>query len=419
MRKVLLSMAIVAGLMQAGPGLAKGSPFAPVVYVNNSAVTNYELDQRLRFMKLLGQPGGRKEALQALIEDRLRMDAAKRAGITLTPEQIDAGLNEFAGRAGMDQAQFTAALARGGVEKQAYRDFVSAGVAWREFVRQRFVGQVTVSDAEVERAMTKVIETPKIEQVLASELIIPAPPGQEGRANALAEQIRASVKNEVDFARAARQYSAAPTRGQGGRLQWMPVDNMPPALRQIMLSLKPGQMSPVLSVTGAVVLFYMRDQKGGLRPGAKDQVLDIAQVVLGDANAAAQVAGRVDSCDDLYATVAKYGGGEVVRETLPQSRIPSDIALRLASMDPNETAVMSRGGAGVTLVMLCKRTPALLVDVGKEKSPVVAGEGDTAADPNALPDRKATQDAIFNAKIQALAEAYLKELQADAVIRTP
>lgn len=419
MRKLLLSVALTGALLAPAGVMAQNSPFAPVIYVNNSAVTRYELDQRMRFMALLGQPASAAEAEKLLVEDRLRTEAAKRAGIKLTDEQVQAGLEEFASRANMSADQFVAALGRSGVERQAYRDFVASGVAWREFVRQRFVGQVTVSDAEVDRELTRVIETPRVEAVLISEIIIPAPQGQEAQAEAQAARIRASVSNEIEFAQAARQYSAAGTRGQGGRLQWLPLDNLPPSLRPVLLSLKPGQMSAPMTVPGAVVLFYMRDQRGGLRPGATNQVLDVARMMLPDAQVAADVLARADTCDDLFTQARRLGGLNVNRETLPQSAIPQDIALRLASLDANETAQIARAN-GVELVMLCKRTPALLVDVGTEKAPVVAAEGgEVTPDANALPDRNAVRETIFNRKIAALADAHLAELRADAVVRRP
>lgn len=75
--------------MLAGTGLgplpvwAQGNPFQPLIYVNDGAVTRYELDQRVRFMEALRAPEtGAEAAEKALIEDRLRMFAARQLGIT-------------------------------------------------------------------------------------------------------------------------------------------------------------------------------------------------------------------------------------------------------------------------------------------------------------------------------------------------
>lgn len=180
MRQLLLSAALAAALSGTVGAPLQAQDFSPVVYVNNSVVTRYEIQQRARFMSVLNAPEqGEAMAEKLLIDDRLRLEAARQIGVEVSDEGLEQGLSEFAGRAGMSTGQFIQALERSGVERQAYRDFVKAGVAWREVVRQRIAPAVSISDAEVDQAMKRIIETPVIKQVLLSELIIPAPPGQE------------------------------------------------------------------------------------------------------------------------------------------------------------------------------------------------------------------------------------------------
>lgn len=415
MRQLVSGLALAAALMTAIPAVAQ-NPFEPIIYVNDSAVTQYELDQRIRFMQLLNAPVASPDAAEkALVEDRLRMQVAERMGITVTDEALDAGLNEFAGRANMDAAQFTQALGQAGVEPQAFRDFIRAGVAWREVVRRQIMPGVQVRDAEVDQALKREVETPIVNRVLISELVIPAPQGQEEAAMAQARQVAANATSESAFADAARRLSATPSARQGGRLEWLDVDNMPPSLRQVIMSLRPGQVTQPLSVPGAVVLFFLRDSQGTLRPGAAEQVLDYATLRLPTAQDAANLAARVDTCNDLEA----QGNGQTLRQSASQNAIPTLIAQQLASLDAEETAVINMGTAA-DLVMLCSRQPALLAEAD---IPVTAEAPDgveaAVPDANAIPTRQAMRDTLLNQKINAMAEAYLAELYADAVIRRP
>lgn len=429
MRHLLLSLTLVAAGaltpgLSAAPALAQQGAFAPVIYINNSAVTQYELDQRVRFLKLLNAPGAdRDSAMKALIEDRLRMQAAADMGIIVSDADLQAGLAEFAGRANMDTEQFIQGLARAGVERQAYRDFVKSGVAWREVIRRRIVPAINVSDAEIEQEMKKQIETPRITRVLLSELIIPAPAGQEAAVMAQAQNLAQTVKSEAAFAAAARKYSATASAPRGGRLPWTPLDNLPPALRPIILGLNPGQISQPLTVPGAVVLFFLRDEQGQLRPGAKAQELDFITLTLASAEQASGLAATARSCDDLYVQARDIPAPQLRHETLPQTAIPADVALRLAHLDDNESTIINRA-TSVDLVMLCKRTPALLAQA-ESAVPSTAADPDgveaatKGPDPDALPERDATRNAIFNRKINMMADAYLAELRADAIIRKP
>ena len=421
MRHFLSGLALTAALTAApGPILAQNL-FEPVVYINNAAITRYEVGQRQRFMQIVGAPNTTPaEAQQALIDDRLRNYAARQLGIVPTDEGLQNGLEEFASRAGLSAAEFTAALENAGVEPQAYRDFVSAGLVWRSVIRERVVPRIKVSDAEVDQELRRVVETPILSRVLISELIIPAPPGQEQQALNLARQIAGAGLSSDEFEAAARQYSAAESAQAGGRLAWVNIDNLPPGLRPVITALQPGQTTQPLTVEGAVVLFHLRDSQGTLRPGATEQVIDYATLRLASAADAATLAARALSCDDLYVQAGAQAG-QVQRQTVPQGAIPTLVAQRLASMDADEAGVVDYGN-GADLVMLCSRQPALVADMAADvPTTALPDDGVEAAVPNAsdLPTREAVRDEIFNRKANAAAEAYLAELRAEAIIRRP
>ena len=423
MRQFLSGIALAAMIATGAvaPAAAQNL-FAPVVYVNDSAVTRFEVDQRMRFMQVIGAPDASAAAAErALVDDRLRIQAARQIGVEITPEGLQAGLEEFAGRAGLDAAGFIAQLERAGIEEGVFRDFVEAGTVWRDVVRARLLPRVNVTDAEVDQELQRVIETPIIDRVLLSELIIPAPPGQEAQALQLAERIAASRPTEAQFAEAARQYSATPSAEAGGRLELLALDNLPPSLRPIIAGLQPGQTTPPLPVEGAVVLFFLRDAQGTLRPGAREQVLDYMTLRLASVTDAASLAARATSCDDLYVQAGPEAAAQIQRQTVSQGAIPQMIGARLASLDANEAGVVP-SGAGADLVMLCSRQPALAAQA-QVATTALPDDGVEAAIPQpevqGIPSREAVRDRLFNAKINTAAEGLLADLRADAIIRRP
>ncbi|MDN5567766.1 MAG: peptidylprolyl isomerase [Paracoccus sp. (in: a-proteobacteria)] len=394
--------------------------FQPVVYVNDSAVTRYEVDQRQRFMKVIGAPDtSAKVAEDALIDDRLRIQAARQIGVTITDENLQRGMEEFAGRAGLDAASFIAQLERAGIEAGVFRDFVEAGTVWRDVVRARLVSQINVSDAEIDQQLKRVIETPIIDRVSLSELIIPAPPGQEQQALQLAQRIVGSNPTPAQFAQAARQYSASPSAQAGGQLAPIALDNLPPSLRPIVTALQPGQITQPLPVEGAVVLFLLRDAQGSLRPGAREQVLDYATLRLASGTEAAALAARTRSCDELYSDAGPQAAAQIQRQTQSQAAIPTLVATRLASLDANEAGVIPMG-AGAELVMLCSRQPALAAQA-EVPTTALPEDGVENAIPKTggIPDREAVKDQLFNSKINTAADGLLADLRADAIIRRP
>ncbi|PKP73227.1 MAG: hypothetical protein CVT84_14640 [Alphaproteobacteria bacterium HGW-Alphaproteobacteria-6] len=241
---LLAGLVLGAGAAGLSPAAAQSGSFAPAIHVNDEVITRFEIDQRIRFLEVLRLPGDpRAEAEKSLIEDRLRRQAARLDGITVSDRQITAGMAEFASRASLELEPFLEAIGEGGVAAESFRDFVHAGIAWREVVRARFAPTIRVSEAEIDRAMSIAAQRGAGPRVLLSEIVIPVTPANALDVRALADDLSASIGSEAEFARAARAHSAAPSRETGGQLDWIPLTNLPPQLRQVVLGMANGQVS--------------------------------------------------------------------------------------------------------------------------------------------------------------------------------
>ncbi|WP_420325584.1 peptidylprolyl isomerase [Mameliella sp.] len=392
-----LALAIAA----APAPLAAQNLFAPAIQVNDSIITNYELQQRRRMLQVLSAPGDLTQlAREQLVDDRLRLQAASDNGIRPTDQEVLDGMAEFARRADMSREQFVAALAAEGVAEQTFRDFVQAGLSWRQLVQARFGARATVSEDEIDRALSQQ-GTGSTVRVLLSEIIMPVRPGEEDVVRARAERI-ARIKSFGAFAAEARQYSATATRQDGGRLPWRDLSDLPPPLQPLLLGLAPGEVTDPIPLDGAIALFQMRDvQETGYTPSKVSAVEYAAYYMPGGRSAetlakAREIIGRVDRCDDLYG-VAKGQPPEVLeRGTLPVEDLPTDIALELSKLDPGEvsTALTRSGGQTLVFLMLCGRSAEIQEDV--DRSQITLG--------------------LRNQRLAKLADGYLSQLRADALI---
>ena len=404
MRRAQLKHTIAAVLLGAAllgtPTAPVGAQdlFAPRLHVNDQVITEYEVIQRALFLKLLRAPGDpMEEALKALTEDRLRMSEAKRLGLKVTEEEIRQGMEEFAARANLSADQLIAELQKIGIAPETYRDFVVAGLLWRQAVRARYVGQVSISEADVDKAMQSAAR-PRALKVLASELVIPMPQGREESAMALANRLSESIGSEAEFAAAARSYSAAPTAGRGGRLDWLPLSNLPPTIAGQILGLGEGDVSAPIQVPGAVVLFLLRDVARDEKAEPIAVSVEYARFLLpDDSEAIAALKAKADTCLDLYGAARGLPEDRLVIETQPMAEIPSDIGLELAKLDPGEVSTaLTRSGLRMFL-MLCSRN--------------------VTAEP--VPTRDQLREAVQNQKLDGLAQGYMAELKAAAIIREP
>ena len=395
-------LALLLGFGPAGPATAQ-SQFAPAITVNDRVVTNYELTQRKRLLELFRTTGDiDKQARDGLIEDRLKEQEMERVGLRLNDDALNAAMEEFAGRANMNLAQFTTMLGQNGIDEVTLRDFVRVGVSWRDYVRGRFNRQVTVTEADVDRAIARQGSGGSEIEVLLSEIIIPAPPERAADAARVAAQI-ARLRSYAAFEDAARQVSALPSRTDGGRLGWLPITNYPPQLRSLLLDLRPGEVTEPIDITNGIALFQMRGvREVARRAQAPSSIAYATYAVPGGANAraaAAEIADQLDTCDDLYGIARNQPPEVLTRVDLPPAQIPDDIALELARLDPGEVSFNLTRDNGQTLVllMLCGRTA-----VGQEGL-----------------DRNAVSNQIRSQRLAGLANALIADLQASATITTP
>ncbi|WP_240336662.1 peptidylprolyl isomerase [Tropicibacter sp. Alg240-R139] len=374
--------------------------FAPAIRVNQEVITGFELQQRELFLEVLRFPGNPTEvARKGLIEDRLRQQVMNEVGFEVPPEDVQQGIDQFASQGNLSPDEFLQALGQAGVSEETVRDFITVQLAWRDYVSARFLSRARPTEAEIDRALGR--GGGGGIRVLLSEVIIPVTPQTVDQVDEVAQQI-ASLKSYDDFSQAAAQFSASDTRNNGGRMNWLSVSSLPPALQPLILALNPGEITDPIALPNAVALFQMRGIQEIATGTPRYSSIEYATYFLSGGRSAetlttaGQIARYVDNCDDLYG-VAK-GQPETVldRVTAKPSEIPQDIALELAKLDPGETSTALTRNNGQTLVflMLCHRTADLAQDASRE---------DVA-------------NALTQQRLQSFAESLLAQLKADAII---
>lgn len=384
-------------------GLAAQGQMTTVISVNERAITQYELTQRQLLLDAFNTSGNLAEvAREGLIEDRLKQQEMARFGLQLSPEALAAELEAFAGRANLSLEEFEALLGSQGIAPQTLRDFVATGALWRDFVRGRFSREVSVSEADIDRAIAASANRPTQIELLLSEIIIVVTPQNEARAREVAGRI-AQIRSFDEFSNAASQASALPSRENGGRIDWVPASNYPPQIASLLLDLEVGEVTEPIDIPNGIAFFQKRGQREAQRALTPPASIDYAAYYIPGGRSEAglatarDVADQVDTCDDLYG-VARNQPREVLdRVTLPPADIPADIALELAQLDPGEISTNLTANDGGTLVflMLCSRN-----QIGSDGI-----------------NREAIANQIRSQRLGALADALIADLRAQADIR--
>lgn len=344
------------------------SPFEPVAQVNDRVITEWNIAQRAQFLELFGTPGDLREAaLERLIEEALQMDAASDAGIIASNQVVLAGMEEFVARAELTVDEFLTIIGQAGVTETTFRDFVEAGLVWRELVQTRFGPSSRPTPEQLDTALLQT-GTDAGARVLLSEIILPATDpltlaSSEARALELSE-----ITDATEFRIAARRFSVSSSRTNGGELDWRVLANLPEEIRAALEGLQPGQTTVPIAIGGGVTVLHLRDREALNAAGPDDIALEYVSADLGSPAAVSRLAARVHSCDDLLASgVVSRDTGEPISAS--RAQLPAPLAATLASLDPGEAAALN--GQPSTIVMLCTRRldtpfPASRENVGQQ-----------------------------------------------------
>ena len=398
--KATAAITLSLALSSTAAPLAAQGLFSPAVTVDSAVITQYELQQRALFMGVLRTPGNPEiMAREELIKDRLKMAELDRVGISPSEEDITAGMTELAGRANLSLNEFLTVLKQSGIEPETVRDFTKVGLGWREYVGGRFLSRARPTEVEIDRAMGQAGSGGV--QVLLSELIVPINEQNAEQVQNLTDQV-GKITSFAAFSSAATQYSASDSRNNGGRLPWMNLTKLPPQLQPVVLALDPGEITEPLPLQGAVAMFQMRGVREVTGSRQTYSAIDYASYYLPGGRSAEtlaqaqKIADSLDTCEDLYGVAKDQDPNVLDRQSLVPAEIPQDIGIELAKLDPNEISLSLTRNQGQTLVllMLCGRTAQL-------------GEGES---------RETVANALTNQRLTSLADSFLEQLRADALI---
>ncbi|MGB0660723.1 MAG: peptidylprolyl isomerase [Mangrovicoccus sp.] len=389
----LLVLGLLLSLMLVFPpaAIAQAQLFQPAIRVNEGVVTQFEIEQRLDLLKALRSPNvTRERVIDDLIDDRLRLEAAAQLGTLPESDEVIAALEEFAARGGMSGEDLLMALARVGIARETLEYYLRANAAWRNLVLARFGRQARIGSDELDRAIALSGQSGGV-RILLSEIILQIDTFDPAGTEALIQEIQ-SYTSFTAFENAARQYSAAGSRVNGGRMDWVPLSELPPRIAPIFLTLKPGSVAPPVQLDGAVALFQLRGIQDSRPPNPTTVELDYMMLRPADPRAElARITTQTDQCVDLFTLYPEASEAQLDRRVQDLSEVPAAIRAQLALLDAGEAGIVSGEN---TIVMLCSRTPKLDEEL----------------------NRDAIRQRLFSEKLDELADGYLAELRANAYI---
>lgn len=121
-----------------------------VALVNGEPITAMDITQRTKLILVsTRQTASRQQVLDELIDEKLKLQVAKRYKLEITDAEVDAAFNNIATRAGNNPQQFAQALQAQGITPEAVKSRIRADMGWGQIVRGKFSSRFQIRERDI------------------------------------------------------------------------------------------------------------------------------------------------------------------------------------------------------------------------------------------------------------------------------
>jgi len=392
-KRLMLLGAFIFGM--ALPVMAQGS-FSVAYRVNESVVSNYDIDQRVKLMRALGATGPnlRQSAIDALIDDRLKTETASNFGIAPDEATLARAIEEYAQQRNMTTQSLLATLRRAGVQPESLEEFITVSLAWQTILRARFGDQADPSEIELNKQLNT-FAISSAQTIQLGEIVLPYLERGQDATVALATQIVSQLRAGENFGKLAREYSRSRTAESGGVIGWVAPNRLPDQIGAAIRGLSRGGVADPIFIPSGVVIIMVLDARSVSRQieipvsvnvTYGDLVVPYGEGGAGEAQRQANRMRRsLDGCRGLSAENGVVG-------PVSLNAIDADVALALARLDPRDSTIL-QGTNAMRVLVLCDRVSEMSVE-----------------------GRATLRNQLLSQNLGALSQGYLLELRRNSII---
>jgi peptidyl-prolyl cis-trans isomerase SurA len=263
-RLFLAAACLVVEMAASSRALAQ--PVALVV--NGQAITYDDIEQRTKFIALAnGKAPARREIIEELINDKIKVQEARRYKIDLTDKDVDTQYADMAKRMHVTSDELTQLLGQSGVDAKTLKAKILADLSWQYVIRGLLALGPPVSDQQVggQNASTEAAHQtkgdPNIEyNYTLRPILFQVPPGDEDLLEAHkkdAEALRARFTDCDSGLSAARMQHDVVIREPITKNS----SELPYSLRELLAATELGHLTPPDTTSKGVQLFAVCARK--------------------------------------------------------------------------------------------------------------------------------------------------------------
>lgn len=239
-----------------------------VAVVNNDIIMQSSLNWQVAIIKQQLQmahqsiPSNsqlRQKVLNQMIDEKLVLQAAAKAKITVTENQLDKAISNIAAQNHLTLDQLKQQLAKQGMNYSTYQKQIHQQLLISRIEQQILGNTIHVSNAEIKAAMKRIPVSQTIPEYHLQALLVPvsntATPAQVQTAKKIANDIIQQLQQGADVANVAATTATATEPLQGGDMGWKQLSQLPPTIGTELAAAIPGSIvGPLQTANGFYII---------------------------------------------------------------------------------------------------------------------------------------------------------------------
>jgi peptidyl-prolyl cis-trans isomerase SurA len=240
-----------------------------VAVVNDDLITLSELKERAALLN--SNPDAPKQdeksILDQMIEQRLLEQEAKKLGISVTENEVDAALEGVKKNFNLTDEQMIEVLKKQNLTPEVFREQWRIQLLANKLVASQLKGQIAVTEDEIKKEYEESYGKVEFqdETKIAHILIPVTSPEEEDKAKELALEVAERAKSGEDFGELAKEYSKDESSAQNrGELGYFKKGDLVEPLEEAVRGASVGEIvGPVRSPSGYHVIKILDKKRSG------------------------------------------------------------------------------------------------------------------------------------------------------------
>lgn len=283
--KILIAIIYCAMFM--APSVWAQNNMGIAASVNDSIITKTDVDNRV---SLATQGSNNKldeaalkrlkqQALDALIDEEIRLQEAKRLDIVVAETDIQNGLRNIAQQNNIPLDKFVGMLGRNAGAFDSLKRQIKTQTAWASVVKQKIRPKINVSESDIDTYLAEAAKDKDAQEYKVNEIFLRVPQNAtDADTQKVAADLTEKIKAGADFASIAQQASQGVEAKRGGALGWVREGRLDPALESALKTMALNQISaPIRSPQGFHIL-QLKDKRHMMQLAQASQRVSIKQL---------------------------------------------------------------------------------------------------------------------------------------------